>query len=147
MRGAKENTLKYNLYSIRKAIHRFYEEKECYPRSLEVLVMKGYLQKLPIDPTTGRADWEIALNRWDDTAGDFIEKWVFDSNLAAGPNYKWADGGSFIAPVITTDPYRDMPASDQQEVYRSLAGIRNVRSHKRYEYLGGPVTTNDPKID
>ncbi|PLX19767.1 MAG: hypothetical protein C0601_00970 [Candidatus Muiribacterium halophilum] len=147
MRGAKENTLKYNLYSIRQAINRFYDEKESYPRSLDVLVMKGYLQKLPIDPTTGKADWEIAVNRWDDNAEDYIEKWVFDTNLGGGPNYKWADGGNFIAPVITSDPYRDMLPSDNQEVYRSLAGIRNIRSHKRYNYLGGPVLSNDPKMD
>jgi|GEM_PF-3598226 len=147
MRGAKENTLRFNLYSIRKAIARFYDEKECYPRSLEVLVMDGYLQKLPIDPTTGRADWEVAVNRWDDTAGEYIEKWVFDSNLATGPDYKWANGGTFIAPVIISDPYHDMQPSDQQEVYRSMAGIRNIRSHKRYEYMGGTVASDDPRVD
>ena len=55
---AKEAVLKQNLYSLRDAIDQYYADKQKYPDSLDDLVSAGYFRKLPVDPMSGRADWE-----------------------------------------------------------------------------------------
>jgi general secretion pathway protein G len=58
---AKEETLQHNLQEIRQAIDKHVADTGRYPQSLQALVEKRYLRKLPIDPLTGRADtWELA---------------------------------------------------------------------------------------
>lgn len=63
----RELRLASELRVLRKAIDRYYEgvakarpdstEAQRYPRSLEELVEKRLLRRIPIDPMTGRSDW------------------------------------------------------------------------------------------
>ena len=56
---SKEATLKQDLFIFRDVIDQFYADKGRYPASLEDLTKEGYLRKVPVDPVTGGADWEI----------------------------------------------------------------------------------------
>ncbi|MGM0608865.1 MAG: prepilin-type N-terminal cleavage/methylation domain-containing protein [Candidatus Muiribacteriota bacterium] len=144
MDGAKENTLLYNLDSIRRAINQYYSDWEMYPRSLEVLEIKGYLPQIPSDPTLGEADWEIAINYWCDISDSFVERWV----LVAGEN-KFA-GKGFIVPIAENTPYFDPPIRGGEPRYGSHRGIRNVRSRNRYDLTHVNISSlepEDPRLD
>ena len=54
---AREAALKENLFTIRSCIDQFYADFQKYPGSLDELVSKGYLRKVPVDPVTGQANW------------------------------------------------------------------------------------------
>jgi len=57
---AKETALKQNLQNMRIVIDQYYGDHGVYPDSLESLVEKSYLDKIPVDPITERADtWLI----------------------------------------------------------------------------------------
>jgi general secretion pathway protein G len=49
---AREAVLKENLMLIRDALDKHYADTGAYPASMEVLVAKRYLRKLPEDPVT-----------------------------------------------------------------------------------------------
>lgn len=49
---AKEATLRQDLNLIRENIDKFYADRGIYPKSLEELVERKYIRKLPIDPIT-----------------------------------------------------------------------------------------------
>jgi general secretion pathway protein G len=55
----KEVTLKHDLFVFRDVIDQYYADKGHYPASLEDLTKDGYLRRLPNDPITGSADWEV----------------------------------------------------------------------------------------
>jgi len=57
--GAKEATLTQDLFLFRDVIDQFYADKGRYPQSLDELKEQGYLRKVPADPITGAADWEV----------------------------------------------------------------------------------------
>ena len=59
--NAKEATLRENLFRFRDLIDQYQADKGKYPASLEALVEDGYLRKIPVDPITGRADWQTVL--------------------------------------------------------------------------------------
>ena len=52
---SREATLKQDLHVMRKAIDDYYSDNGVYPDSLELLVEKHYLHKIPVDPITDRA--------------------------------------------------------------------------------------------
>lgn len=54
--NAKESVLKENLFQTRDAIDKYYGDKGKYPDTLQELVDKKYLRRLPEDPITGKAD-------------------------------------------------------------------------------------------
>jgi general secretion pathway protein G len=56
---AREATLRENLYRFRDVIDQYQADKGKYPASLEALVSDGYLRKVPEDPITRAADWEV----------------------------------------------------------------------------------------
>jgi len=57
---AKETTLKQDLVTVRDAIDKYYADKNVYPESLDELVEKKYINKLPFDPITeSNSTWEI----------------------------------------------------------------------------------------
>lgn len=57
---AKETTLKQNLSTMRDAIDKFHADTNKYPASLDELVTKGYLRRIPLDPITEVSGaWEI----------------------------------------------------------------------------------------
>jgi general secretion pathway protein G len=58
---AKETALKQDLQIMRIAIDQYFGDYGVYPDSLESLVELSYLDKIPIDPITERADtWVIS---------------------------------------------------------------------------------------
>jgi general secretion pathway protein G len=52
---AREAVLKENLALIRDALDKHYADTETYPATIEALVAKRYLRKLPEDPVTESA--------------------------------------------------------------------------------------------
>jgi general secretion pathway protein G len=57
---ARESVLRQDLAQLRDAIDKHYDDLGVYPESLEELVIKKYLRRLPVDPLTDRADsWII----------------------------------------------------------------------------------------
>lgn len=54
--AAKEATLKENLFVFRDVIDQFYADNAKYPESLNALVEKGYIRKIPKDPITDSAE-------------------------------------------------------------------------------------------
>lgn len=54
--SAKEASLKENLFILRDRIDQFYADNGKYPASLNDLVDKPYLRKIPVDPITGSAE-------------------------------------------------------------------------------------------
>jgi general secretion pathway protein G len=54
--SAKEASLKENLFILRDRIDQFYADNGKYPASLNDLVDKPYLRRIPKDPFTGSAD-------------------------------------------------------------------------------------------
>jgi general secretion pathway protein G len=57
--AAREATLAEDLFLFRDVIDQFYADKGRYPASLDELREQGYLRKIPNDPVTGSADWEV----------------------------------------------------------------------------------------
>jgi general secretion pathway protein G len=86
---AKEATLKEDLLIMRKAIDDYYADTDTYPESLEVLVEKRYLRKMPKDPITEKTD-----------------TWVFDdSNSGVGGIYDVHSGSDKLSSEET--PYSE----------------------------------------
>ncbi|HEY7412179.1 MAG TPA: type II secretion system protein [Vicinamibacteria bacterium] len=56
---SRESVLKEDLYRFRDLIDQYYADKGKYPASLEVLVEESYLRRIPEDPITGAADWQL----------------------------------------------------------------------------------------
>lgn len=57
---SKEIVLKTNLQSMRESIDQYYADQKKYPDSLEGLVERHYLRKIPLDPITESRDtWQI----------------------------------------------------------------------------------------
>ncbi len=57
---AKDATLRQDLSVIRESIDKFYADTGQYPKSLEDLVERKYIRKLPVDPITDSTDtWLI----------------------------------------------------------------------------------------
>ena len=58
--SAKEAALKENLFILRDRIDQFYADNGKYPASLNELVDKPYLRRIPKDPITGSAEtWTL----------------------------------------------------------------------------------------
>jgi len=51
----RESVLKSDLATMRDAVDKFFSDTGKYPESLEELVTKRYLRKLPVDPVTDTA--------------------------------------------------------------------------------------------
>ncbi len=83
VRRQKENLLRENLKEMRKAIDRYYEKKSAeqpgladaqyYPASLEELVERRYLRRIPVDPFTEKADWQTRSST-DDPVGSISNR-------------------------------------------------------------------------
>jgi general secretion pathway protein G len=84
---ARESTLKEDLHVLRKAIDDFYSDTGRYPESLELLVEKRYIRKIPIDPTTDRAD------SWIIVRGDGKNSGIMD--IHSGSDQESTDGSRY----------------------------------------------------
>ncbi|MDI1298995.1 type II secretion system protein [Methylotenera sp.] len=49
---AKDATLKQDLNTLRESLDKYYADNGQYPKSLEDLVERKYIRKLPVDPIT-----------------------------------------------------------------------------------------------
>ncbi len=57
---AKETALKEDLNTLRESIDKFYGDTGQYPESLDKLVEKKYIRKIPVDPITDKnSTWLI----------------------------------------------------------------------------------------
>ena len=69
VRRQKENLLRERLRDMRTAIDRYHDRKliedkntdyhQCFPSSLQELIDKRFLRRIPIDPMTEKADWTV----------------------------------------------------------------------------------------
>ncbi|HSB67921.1 MAG TPA: prepilin-type N-terminal cleavage/methylation domain-containing protein [Candidatus Methylomirabilis sp.] len=64
--SAREATLKENLFIMRDRIDQFYADNGKYPASLNDLVDKPYLRRIPKDPMTGSADTWVLVPATDE---------------------------------------------------------------------------------
>ena len=83
-RRAKEAALKENLFTLRTCIDQHYADFQLYPASLDDLVQKGYLRRVPIDPVTGQADWVTIMGEEEQTeTGEFSTPGIMDVQSAS----------------------------------------------------------------
>jgi general secretion pathway protein G len=61
MVSAHEAVLKDDLFSLRRTIDQYTKDKQKAPQALDDLVAAGYLKEIPIDPTTGEANWNVTV--------------------------------------------------------------------------------------
>ncbi len=80
--GAKEATLAQDLFLFRDVIDQFYADKGRYPTSLDELKEQGYLRKIPADPMTGQADWEV-VNAEPDPDDPTAQSGIYDVKSAS----------------------------------------------------------------
>jgi len=78
---AKEATLKQNLNAVREGIDKYYADKGEFPTNLEELVLKRYINKLPIDPFTESSDTWVIIAPEPPEEGD-----LFDLHSGASGN-------------------------------------------------------------
>ncbi|MGH9824066.1 MAG: type II secretion system protein [Blastocatellia bacterium] len=57
----RETLLKDDLKTMRKLLDEYSADKEGLPQSLDDLVKAGYMREVPIDPTSGQADWDLEM--------------------------------------------------------------------------------------
>ena len=62
---AQEAVLKEDLFLLRDALDQYYADKGQYPGSLDALVAEGYIRRVPVDPITNAADWQIIFSEPD----------------------------------------------------------------------------------
>ena len=80
---AKETVLRENLHQMRDAIDKFYGDLNHYPASLDDLVVKQYLRRIPPDPITDSDTIWVAVPPSDPKKGG-----VFDVKSGAPGNGK-----------------------------------------------------------
>ena len=85
---AKEAVLKENLTLIRDALDKHYGDTGAYPASMEALVAKRYLRKVPEDPVTESAStWVLVPPDKSEKGGVFDVKSGAPGNSLAGDAY------------------------------------------------------------
>lgn len=57
LRRAKEVVLQQNLWTMRRAIDFYWQDKEKPPANLQELVVAGYLREVPKDPICADCQW------------------------------------------------------------------------------------------
>ncbi len=87
---SKEAVLKQDLSTLRDAIDKYYGDTGQYPDTLDDLVTKKYVRKLPVDPITDRADTWVVVPPEDTNKGG-----VFDLHSGAPGNGR--DGTPYSA--------------------------------------------------
>ena len=70
---AKDATLKHDLNTLRESIDKYFADNGQYPKTLEELVDKKYIRKLPIDPITEKTNTWIFTPPEPPFEGDIYE--------------------------------------------------------------------------
>lgn len=87
---AKESVLRQNLAQTRDAIDKYFGDNGRYPDSLDEIVARRYLRKLPVDPITDRSDsWVIVAPEKKDMGA------VFD--IRSGAAGRARDGSEYAS--------------------------------------------------
>jgi len=86
---AKEAVLQENLASLRDMLDKHYADRGKYPASLDELVTRRYVRKIPIDPVTDSSRTWIVVPPSDPEKGG-----VF--NVRSGAPGKARDGSAYI---------------------------------------------------
>ena len=82
---AKETALQENLNTLRQSIDKYYGDTNSDPATLQTLVDKRYIRKVPVDPLTERDDtWQV------DPPPDREQSGVYD--VHSGAPGKGSDG-------------------------------------------------------
>ena len=55
---AREAVLRNDLYDMRKLIDQYAADKGKLPSSLDDLISEHYMREKPVDPVTGKPDWQ-----------------------------------------------------------------------------------------
>lgn len=87
---SKEVVLRQDLAIIRDAIDKYYGDNDKYPSSLEDLVSKKYLRKIPVDPITDSASTWVLV-----PPSDLDQGGVFDLHSGAPGNGR--DGTPYVS--------------------------------------------------
>lgn len=87
---SKEAVLKQDLSTMRDALDKYYGDVGKYPESLDDLVSKKYLRKLPVDPITDSATTWVIVPPEDVEKGG-----VFDVHSGAPGNAR--DGTPYLS--------------------------------------------------
>lgn len=85
---AKESVLKENLSTIRETIDKFYNDTGKYPATLDDLITKKYLRKIPLDPITDSNETWVIMPPPDPLTGS-----VYD--VHSGSTEKAKDGTAY----------------------------------------------------
>ena len=101
-RKAVEAALKKDLHDMREAIDNFYADKQHNPADLNELVPK-YIRKIPPDPITGQADWDVIMETPDPDAPE-------NTDATGTPVAPGIEDVKSTAPGTTLDgvPYADL---------------------------------------
>lgn len=90
---SKDAALRTHLAQMRSAIAKFEQDHGRHPYSLDELV-PAYLRRIPADPMTGAADWQVDTEEVVEPARDFADapatparSHVIDVHSAAGKPY------------------------------------------------------------
>lgn len=88
---SKETVLRQNLALTRESLDKYYGDTGKYPDTLETLVTKRYLRRLPIDPITeSTATWILVLPAEQDKGGVFdIKSGAPGNSLDGSPYSEW----------------------------------------------------------
>ena len=70
---AKDATLMQDLNTLRESIDKFYADHGEYPTSLEDLVERKYIRKIPVDPITGKTSTWIFIPPEQPLVGDIYD--------------------------------------------------------------------------
>lgn len=87
---AKEAALQQDLNILRESIDKFYADTGRYPESLESLVERKYIRKLPIDPITGQDNTWVLLAPEPPLAGNVYDVHSGSTGIAKDGS-KYAD--------------------------------------------------------
>ena len=86
---ANEAVLRENLFSVRDVLDKFYADTGRYPNTLDELVSRKYLRKVPIDPVTGSTDtWVLVPSEDKQKSGIY--------NIRSGAQGTSRDGSPYI---------------------------------------------------
>jgi general secretion pathway protein G len=96
MQRSKESILKNNLYTLRTVIDEYTHDQHKAPRTLQDLVSRGYLRRVPMDPITGSAaTWKQMMEDATNTVNQ-TQPGIFDirsgselTSLEGTPYSRW----------------------------------------------------------
>jgi len=85
---SKETVLRENLFVMRKMIREFHIDKKRYPKSLQELVEKEYLRKIPVDPITESSETWKTVREEPPEEGEFYVEDLGITDVYSGADRK-----------------------------------------------------------